>query len=59
MNLGTPEGCREEADRLVALAAIAGLLGDVRKAEKIMERSRELRLLTAKLERDEAKAPSL
>lgn len=51
MNLGTPEGCREEADRLESMIRVSDWKQAVRHADKC----RELRLIAAKLERDEAK----
>lgn len=51
MNLGTPEGCRAEADRLESRARV---LSNMAEAARHEDRARERRLIAAKLEADEA-----
>lgn len=58
MNLGTPEGCLEEADRLQLSSLTAFLIGDIPTSVRHADRCKELRLLAAKLERDEARSPT-
>lgn len=54
MNTMTPAACREEAVRQGRLANEAQLRGDFKQVAKHIERARELTVLAAKLERDEA-----
>lgn len=54
MNLGTPEGCREEALRQARLAQEFARIDCKRTVAKHEARAKELRLLALKLEADEA-----
>lgn len=53
MNLGTPEGCRAEADHLDRLAQQFALIDCKRTVARHVERARELRVLALRLEDDE------
>lgn len=53
MNLSTPSGCRDEAQRQQRLAAEAK--GNPKQAQRHLDRELDLIRLAAKLEQDEAK----